>query len=264
MAARHRPQAHARELGVVRLAHAQRDYPIEATLYHQQRPPGRSAQWREPVAGGGVGTDLLVIVGPVDAERPLPADQVGGRGLGGGGGDQAVAGEQGRKGAAGRGAVGVDLRAVALAQVASGSAGGENRSRQVVERIGEVVGLEAGGDRRAVGERFEGRVLEEEGAAVDQQQLRRRVDRYRGIGRQLGGAGGGRREREQEGQGREQRRQRLAAARSGTGGDDPTTLAGRGGSGAPRIRLKGRGQLRVTAIVSSWPSIVALVPSPPS
>jgi len=61
----------------------------------------------------------------------------------------------------------------------------------------------------------------------------------------------------------EQRRQH-PAERSGTGGDDPTTLAGRGGSGAAGVGLKDRGQSRLTAIVSSWPSIVAAAPSLPS
>ena len=63
-----------------------------------------------------------------------------------------------------------------------------DRGRQVAERIADVVGPEPGRAGGPPGERFEAGVVEEEGTAVEEEQVGSRRGRGRPAG---GGAGGG-------------------------------------------------------------------------
>ena len=129
-------------------------------------------------SGRRVGADLFVVVGAVDAERPFPADEVGDRRLRRGGR---------RPGRRRRAAPPASRpprcrrrrrgRCRRLSQPPGLGAGRRDGAGQVVERVVEVVGDEARRDGAGPGQRLEERVVEEERAAVDQQQVRRPASR---------------------------------------------------------------------------------------
>ena len=226
------------ELGSVRPAHRNRHDTVAAAVDYQQRAKRVAAQRREPETVRNARPDLFVVVGAVGAERPAPADQIGDRRLCHRRFDHAVAGEQGGERPPGRGPVGVDAAGIEGVEALRFRPRGRDGSAQVAERVVQVVRDESGGDRTGPGQRFEERVLVEERAAVDEDQVRGQRGALADVRR------GG----------------RPAPARAGRGRGRPAAWPppGRRRGGLSRAGGYVHNPARRTPMLSSWPSIVAV------
>ena len=139
------------------------------------RRAGRRTGESLRLASGAFSADLFVVVGAVGVEGPFPAEEVGNRRLRQRRVNEPFAGQERGERASGRGAIGVDAAGVELARSVwpPPAPPGRRRACRRADRGGNGGRIPPGA--RAAGQRLEGRVFEEEGAAVDEEQVRVRA-----------------------------------------------------------------------------------------